>query len=96
LRTEKSFYLGTKDLNAKEYWEIIRGHWSIENRNHYVKDVSFNEDSSRIRKNADIFVRLRSFVLNIMRSYWVNFIKPNLYENSLSFKNMIAKYWHLF
>lgn len=95
-REEKSFYLATKKFTAKEYWEIIRWHWWIENRNHHVKDVSFNEDASRIRKNADIFVRLRSFALNIMRVYWDEFIKSNLYENALSFDNMITKYWYLF
>ena len=29
-----------------------RGHWSIENRSHYVRDVSMGEDASRIRKRS--------------------------------------------
>ena len=29
--------------------ELNRGHWSIENRSHYVRDVSFGEDRSRLR-----------------------------------------------
>lgn len=29
--------------------DLNRGHWSIENRSHYVRDVSFGEDRSRVR-----------------------------------------------
>ena len=29
--------------------ELTRGHWSIENRSHYVRDVTFDEDRSRLR-----------------------------------------------
>lgn len=47
--------------------EAIRQHWGIENRVHYVRDVSFAEDASRIRKNPGIFARFRSFALNIFR-----------------------------
>jgi len=45
----------------------IRNHWSIENKNHYVKDVSMKEDASRIRVMPMIFATLRSFALNILK-----------------------------
>ena len=89
---EKSFYLSTKVLKIEEYAKIIREHWAIENKNHYVKDVTFNEDKSRIRVNADIFVKLRSFALNIMRAKNSKNIKNDLYENSLNLTVFLDKY----
>src|SRR3974377_419466 len=36
--------------DAGQLLKWVRGHWSIENRSHYVRDVTMGEDSSRIRK----------------------------------------------
>ena len=41
-------------LQASAWADIIRGHWGIENRNHYVRDVSADEDRSRIQNNPGI------------------------------------------
>jgi len=47
--------------------QAIRNHWGIENRLHYVRDMGFREDDSRIRCKPGIFARLRSFAANILR-----------------------------
>ena len=39
------------ETSAKSYHRGIRGHWSIENSLHWVKDVIHNEDNNRIVKN---------------------------------------------
>ncbi len=93
---ESSFYLSTKTLDIEKYAEIIRWHWAIENKNHYVKDVSLNEDKSRIRVNPDIFVILRSFALNTMRANNSTNIKADLYENSLNLDLLFKKYCYIF
>lgn len=41
--------LGFADVRAARLAEIIRGHWHIENRLHWVRDVTFAEDLSQIR-----------------------------------------------
>lgn len=64
-RSEISTYVSTTLLTAKEFCKSIRRHWGIENRNHYVRDVTLGEDKSRIRINPSIFAKLRSFALNI-------------------------------
>jgi predicted transposase YbfD/YdcC len=47
----------------------VRGHWSVENKLHWVLDVSFAEDQARQRKGhaAENFSRLRRIALNLLR-----------------------------
>lgn len=84
-----SYYISTRLFKAKDICEIIRNHWFIENKNHYVKDVSMNEDKSRIRVNANIFMRLRSFALNIMRVNNSNNIKREIFRNCMSLDKVL-------
>lgn len=42
---EKHFYLSSLTYSAAEFADAIRGHWSIENKLHWVKDVTLNEDN---------------------------------------------------
>lgn len=46
-----------------------RGHWSIENRSHHVRDVTFDEDRSQIRsKNGpQMMATLRNFAISLLR-----------------------------
>lgn len=66
--TEKSYYFTTTaTLSAKQLQDIIREHWGIENKNHYVRDVTLKEDQSRIRINPVIMAIIRSTALNTIR-----------------------------
>jgi len=60
---------------AEQWNDHIRQHWRIENGSHYVRDVTFAEDASRIRKNPDIAARLRSFAYNLLRGTGCDNIK---------------------
>ena len=46
---ETLYYFSSKVLISKKIASKIRGHWLIENQLHWVKDVIFNEDKSKIR-----------------------------------------------
>jgi predicted transposase YbfD/YdcC len=70
---ETSFYISTIVLRAQEFGQAIRQHWGIENRNHYVRDVTLGEDKSRIRINPHIFAKLRSFALTQQFPLWGRF-----------------------
>ena len=86
--SETSWYISTTVLDAETYCRGIRQHWGVENRNHYVRDVTLQEDASRIRINPTIFARLRSLTLNILRINKVTNICKELYENSLKFERL--------
>lgn len=89
LKTEVSYYGATCVLTAEQAALYIRQHWHIENKNHYVRDVSLGEDASRIRQNPGVFARLRSFALNVLRENKVKNVKGTLFENALNFKNLL-------
>jgi len=48
---------------------LNRAHWSIENRLHWVRDVTFDEDRSQIRtRNAPrVMASLRNFAISLFR-----------------------------
>ncbi len=48
---------------------LTRGHWSIENRLHWVRDVTFDEDRSRVRKGAgaQAMAALRNLAIGLLR-----------------------------
>ncbi len=48
--TEKRYYISSLDADPKNLLRIVRQHWGIENKLHWVLDVCFGEDKSRIRK----------------------------------------------
>ncbi|MGH3614605.1 MAG: ISAs1 family transposase [Pseudonocardia sp.] len=47
----------------------VRGHWSIENKIHWVRDVTWREDSSRVRtaSRPRIMVTLRNLAIGLIR-----------------------------
>jgi len=65
---ETRYFISSLEDDAQKLAKAIRGHWSIENSLHWVLDVSFDEDSSRIRKdNAPAnFAFLRHIAVNII------------------------------
>lgn len=82
-RAEIALYVCSTKLSARQAANAIRGHWGIENRNHYVKDTAFVEDQSRIRSNPGIFARLRSWALNILRNNAITNVNNALWKNAL-------------
>lgn len=47
---EISYFLSSQPPKVKAFAKVVRGHWSIESQLHWVLDVTFAEDASRIRR----------------------------------------------
>lgn len=69
----------------------IRGHWHIENALHYTRDVTFQEDQSRIRHNPGVFARLRSFAYNILRRNRTSTFSQDRYAAALAGLDAVLK-----
>jgi predicted transposase YbfD/YdcC len=70
--TERRYYIAShRTLDAQRTAEAIRYHWGIENQVHWILDVIFHEDQSRIRREfgPENFARVRRMVLNKLRAY---------------------------
>jgi len=60
--------LTAAEASPKQLLDLSRTHWAIENRLHYVRDVSFNEDRCRVRAGARALAAIRNLVLHLIRS----------------------------
>jgi predicted transposase YbfD/YdcC len=56
-------------LSAEAFADAVRSHWSIENNLHWILDVTFNGDQSRLRagRGAKNVAVVRHFALNSAR-----------------------------
>ncbi len=52
----------------------VRSHWSIENKSHYVRDVTFSEDASLIRTGSgpQVMAALRNAAIGLMHQAGVS------------------------
>ena len=61
--------LSPKEADAQRLLELWRGHWGIENRVHWVRDVTFDEDRCQVRKGAapQVMAGLRNLTISLFR-----------------------------
>ena len=67
--TETRYYIASFADTAQAFADRIRGYWGVENKVHYVRDVTQGEDASRIRTVplVQIWALARNFALNLYR-----------------------------
>jgi predicted transposase YbfD/YdcC len=89
-REEIGCYACQIRLDATTLARAVRAHWGIENRDHYVRDVTLGEDASRIRQKPGAMARIRSAALNILRANGVQNVSQALYVNALNLDRLLA------
>lgn len=69
-RFETRYYISSAALSAQRAADAIRSHWAIENSLHWVLDVTFGDDQSRLRTGhgAQNMAVVRHFAINLVRS----------------------------
>jgi predicted transposase YbfD/YdcC len=67
---EIRYFLSSREADDEALEDAARRHWSIENSLHWVLDVTFNEDQSRVRDEtaASNWAVLRKMALNLLKS----------------------------
>jgi predicted transposase YbfD/YdcC len=69
-RFETRYYVSSAVLSATRAAEAVRSHWAIENSLHWVLDVTFGDDQSRLRTGhgAKNMAIARHFAINLVRA----------------------------
>lgn len=83
---EDAFFITSLDVSAQVLCKGIRNHWAIENGLHWVKDVTFPEDASKIRKsNAPQNI-------SVLRNIAINLFRMNEYDNMAQAQRLVANH----
>ena len=76
VQRQTRYYISSKKADAITFNHSVRSHWAIENKLHWVMDVTFNEDHSRKRKGNS------AFNFNILTKMAINILDKNKGDSS--------------
>lgn len=70
LEVQTRYFISSLPAQAKTILETKRSHWKIENQLHWVLDIAFREDQSRVRKDhaPENLAVLRHLALNLLKN----------------------------
>jgi predicted transposase YbfD/YdcC len=70
IEQERRYYLSSARLDAETFARVVRAHWGVENRLHWILDVVFHDDLARLRSGhgPENMAIVKHMALNLMRS----------------------------
>jgi predicted transposase YbfD/YdcC len=68
---EARYFISSLGVDVKQFARAVRGHWSVENGCHWVLDLTFREDESRLRQRhlRENFAWLNRFALSLLKQH---------------------------
>lgn len=65
----RRYYLSSAALTAEQFARVARAHWSVENNLHWILDVVFHDDLSRLRTDSGLanMATVRHAALNLFK-----------------------------
>jgi predicted transposase YbfD/YdcC len=68
---EVGYYISSLAMDVKQFARAVRGHWGIENGCHWILDMTFREDESRLRERhlRENFAWLNRFALSLLKQH---------------------------
>jgi hypothetical protein len=81
--------LKPQEADAGRIGELVRGHWEIENRLHWVRDVTFDEDRSQVRTAAG------PHALSTLRNFAISCLRLAGWSNIAQALRRLARNWRL-
>jgi hypothetical protein len=71
---------GPERTSPAQLLGLVRGHWTIENRVHWPRDMSFHEDRLHGRAIGTMLAWLRNIALNLIRRVWPGSFIPDAWS----------------
>ena len=85
--------LSPQRADAAKLLALWRGHWGIENREHWVRDVHWREDRCRVRRSrgAHNLAAFRNAAINLLRLAKTPNLAAALRENAYRVERLFAR-----
>lgn len=77
-REEVAYGVTSVEATGERILDLNRRHWEIENRLHWVRDVTFDEDRCQIHKGARIMASIRNLVISLIRLLKFRYVPQGL------------------
>ena len=82
--TDRRYFICSIEADARRFCQAVRDHWHVENKLHWVLDVTFNEDGNQVKNSCS------AQNLSMMRRLALNVIKQDKSKGSLKTKMLRA------